>query len=139
MYLTAHRVQAPPRDGNPGRQGVNAFYYVHGQRAWKGAPPAELLPESDPGIFVDSIVEIPPPGNTVRSYLDMMALDGTSLAQLRAAIAAAPRPAALPVIWSVGDVWCRFGTDVRLAPQWRRELQRLFARASLLYREQEPA
>lgn len=134
MYLSAHRVQAPPRDGNPGPQGINAFYYNHGPHVL----PAGLRPESNPGVFVDSSIEVPPPGNRVRSYLDVMARDGTPLAQLAAAIAAPPRTASLPVDWTVGGIWCRFGAELELAPHWRRELQRLFARVAVLYSEQQP-
>jgi hypothetical protein len=139
MYISAHRVQAASRDGGFGRQGINAFYYRHGPQAWRGAPPEDFLPESNPGVFVDSSIEVPPPGNRVRSYLDVVAPDGVPLAHLAAAITAVPRAESLPVTWTVGDIWCRFGAELGLAPQWRRELQRLFARVALLYREQEPA
>ncbi len=139
MYISAQRIQAPSPDGNPGPQGINAFYYSHGPQAWIGPPPANFLPETNPGVFVDSSIEVPPPGNRVRSYLDVVAPDGAPLAQLAAAVAAVPGAASLPVMWTVGDVWCRFGAELGLAPQWRRELQRLFARVVLLYREQQPA
>lgn len=139
MYISAHRVQAPSQNGNPGPQGINAFYYSHGPYIWQGQPGASFLPETNPGVFVDSNIQVPPPGNRVRSFLDIVAPDGTPLSRLAECVAVPPTAASLPIVWALGNVWCRFGVELGLASEWRRELQRLFARAALLYREQEPA
>jgi hypothetical protein len=51
MYLTAQRVVAHSANRR-GAEGVNAFFYLHGQ-SWPGPVPEALLPEHDPGIPTD--------------------------------------------------------------------------------------
>ena len=134
MYVCAQRVFRP----NDAAQGINSFYYLHGPYVWQGALPTGLLPEENPGVFTDSIVEIDPPGNRVRSYLDVVAPDGTPLGHLVHAVVSLGVAVALPVVWGQGNVWCRFGAEQALAVQWRHELQRLLARVVLLCRNQLP-
>lgn len=132
MYYCAQRVQS-----HDGTQGINAFLYLHGSYEWDGRPPLELAPERDPGVLADSTIEVPPPGNRVRSYLDIVAPDSTPMNNIARAALSHPPVAKLPVDWVCANVWCRFGADLALAPQWRHELQRLLARIILLSKQQE--
>jgi hypothetical protein len=130
MYATAHRVVSPTTRV----EGVNTFYYLH-DRGWDGAPPLECMPETDPGTLVDKAVAVPPPGNRVRSYLDILAPDGTTLQEIEHALTevlSADTPTSLPAVWTSGRFWFRFGVELSLVPVWRHELQLLLESISAL-------
>lgn len=77
MKLVAQRVMSPATR----TQATNAFHYVHGGLAWAGLPPAEL----GHGVIQALRVELPPGGNHVLTYLDIVAPDETpTLTILRA-------------------------------------------------------
>lgn len=135
MYICAQRVIRPGGEA----QGINSYYYVHGPYEWRERPPSEFLPETNPGDLADSVVELDPPGNRVRSYLDIVAPDHTPLGHLVHAVRAVGVVTALPATWVQGNVWCSFGAERTLAVQWRQELQRLLARVAMLARRQTPA
>jgi hypothetical protein len=85
MYLTAHRVVSPS-----GAQGVNAFYHTHSDGTF---PPGELstatiseVADERPGILERRETSVSPGGNSVRSYLDVVAADGTPPARIRDAL-----------------------------------------------------
>lgn len=85
MYLTAHRVEA--RDG---RTGINAFLYLHGEHelpasVWD-SPDVVFIAEKAPGNPVRSVTDIPPGNNSVVSYLDIVARNGTSHDVLQSAL-----------------------------------------------------
>lgn len=101
--------------------------------------PEEFRPEVNPGVFADSIIELAPPGNRVRSYLDIVAPDDTRLNLLVHAATAYGVPHTFPVEWTQANVWCRFGIELGLVNEWRNELHRLLARIALLLRRQLPA
>lgn len=138
MYLCAQRVLATAGP-HKGTQGINSFLYLHGAQTWSGPPSADLLPDINPGTIADSLIEVPPPGNRVRSYLDIVAPDGTRINHLVQAAGRAGVVSALPATWTAGNVWCHFGAEGALAPQWQHELQRLLARVVLLWKRQMPA
>jgi len=121
MYATAHRVVSP----TTGDEGINAFHYLHGYE-WDGAPD-EFLPDKNPGTLLDESVAVPPPGNWVRSYLDVVAPDGTAPGEIARALAQASRtaPASFPAVWTSGRLWFRFGLERALLPVWRHELSLL--------------
>lgn len=126
MYLTAHRVVSPAGD----QEGVNAFRYTHGNYIWSGPPPAQFRPDADPGALVNQVVVVRPPGNRVRSFLDLVAPENVEAQELRTAAQAIMRgevPTTFPAEWTYGRVWARFGVDRALAPLWRSELQTLLA------------
>ncbi len=131
MYLTAQRVVSPA-----GRQGINVFHYEHGGYVWEGAPPQGFLPpERDPGILINQSVVVAPPGNRVRSFIDIVAPAGSPSASLQKAFDDFVRRAApvqLPTTQVVGCVWFRFGSERVLAPIWRQEARRLFVQAVAL-------
>jgi hypothetical protein len=70
MYLASQRVRS--RD----RSGINVFLYRHrdGDIPWED--PKRIV-ENMPGELASSEVEVPPGGNEVLSFLDIVAMDGT--------------------------------------------------------------
>ena len=132
MYLTAQRVVSPVA----GAQGINAFAYGHGPYVWQGAPP--FTPEENPGTLFESRVEpqVTPPGNRVRSYVDVLTPDETAPAIIERAfehLLAAEPPAEMPATVIVGPCWFRFSMEEKLAPAWRAELRALFERTVTLF------
>jgi len=124
MYATAHRVASP----TTGVEGINAFHYLHGGYEWDGAPPPEFLPETNPGTLLNDSVAVPPPGNRVRSVLDVVAPDGTAPREIERALAdvtSRDAPASFPAVWTSGRFWFRFGLELALVPVWRQELRLL--------------
>jgi hypothetical protein len=123
MYLTAQRVRS-----SGGAEGVNAFQYAHGSYAWQGLPP-EGIPDKNPGTLVAQTLVVPPPGNRVRSYLDVVAPDETSWSEIRPAFItfvseAERRP--FPWIGVSGRSFFRIGMEQALAKQWQREIADLY-------------
>ena len=119
MYATAIRVI----DG-AGKTGINSFLHNHGQLApW----PAESwrLPETDPGKLVRQHIEVDPGGNRVRSYLDVLAPDDATSAELDVALTGlwlelvadesgpvpSTGPLPNPVVYQRGRVVLRFGVE----------------------------
>ncbi len=84
MYATAHRVfREDEKEGI--KHGINAFLHLHGPEfAWPEDP--WKLPETHPGRVLGQKVELEPGGNKVRSYLDILAPDGTPWEEVRAAV-----------------------------------------------------
>lgn len=122
MLLTAQRVIAPD-----GRQGVNAFYYRHGAPAWIGrANEAELARRAE---LVNTNVALPPPGNRVRSYLDIWAPDFTPTGQVFRDVVEPldllVNTQQLPWNLSNGNTTFKFDLEADLAPGWYSELTHL--------------
>ena len=131
MYLTAHRVRSPTTQ----REAVNAFVHVHGPFYWPGSPP--FTPEQNPGTLLDSIVDpgVRPPGNLVRSYLDILTPDSTPAPEIRRAfrhLIVDPPPTQLPATVLVRPCWFRYGMQQSLGVKWRNELVSLFDRLDQL-------
>ena len=120
MFLTAHRVRSPD-----GRQGINAFFYLHGDSpapgmAWDSPNlNVEMIAEKYPGKFVDQEVAIVPGGNSVLSYLDIVAPDGERLARVREALQELEGHlgTGVPVKRALGLMGIRFGYCFGLLPQ----------------------
>ena len=138
MKLVAQRVVQPGTVPNR-RSGFNAFYFEHGDRAWLDLPPADL----GPGQLVGQIIEVPPPGNRVRSYLEIVAPDASPNMQLAAAVQAGAdflADAASPQPWRLahGEVSFAFEVEAALAAHWRIELRLLLGYAFAARREGAP-
>jgi hypothetical protein len=121
MYLAALHVVCPPA----GAEGINAFYYTHGQQDWVIPP----NPDQQPGTLVNSRVSVPPGGNRVRSYLDVVAPDGATWSEIRQELLSfvldnedGPMP------WSdrTGRCLFRLGMESALAQKWAQEAQLLY-------------
>src|SRR6185369_12002321 len=108
MYVTAHRVVSSMEE-----EGVNAFLHLHGSGfAWPDNPAP--LPENNPGNLEERSTEVAPGGNSVKSYLDVLAPDGTGRAEVQEAVAALGAELdgkANPTWYEHGRVTIRFGVD----------------------------
>lgn len=112
MYITAHRAQSEDKEG------INAFFHLHGlvldwsSEAWR-------IPEVNPGRELLSSIEIEPGGNTVRSYLDIIAQDRCSSELIRDALSALRIELSIqpnPVVYRYDQVILRFGVELCLKP-----------------------
>lgn len=133
MYATAHRVLSLS-----GQTGINTFVHFHGaEYLWPAEP--WRLPETEPGTLSREQVEVRVGGNRVRSYLDILAPDGTPRGELDIALtdlwleliadesgAAAPvGPMPNPVVYHRGAVVLRFGVEADLIPHRAQEMAEL--------------
>ena len=133
MYLTAQRVRHPE-----GPEGINAFYYQSGVDVMAPEFRPQRTPDADPGELVHEIITLAPPGNRVRSYLDIVAPDGTPAVTIRRAFATAAgtaQPIELPFAVDASPCWFRFGAEQALAAMWRQELRMLFDWAVFGYQQ----
>jgi hypothetical protein len=130
MYLTAHHVLSPTTLA----EGINSFLYLHGPNTWHGLPPAGI-PETNPGALVAKQIVVPPPGNRVRSYLDVVAPDEALWAETRESfirfMAQAQRQ---PLPWTGMEGCCLFrvGLELQLAEHWQHEIAMLYRAAEAL-------
>ena len=133
MRLTAQRV----RSWQTAAVGINAFFYTHGGYTWHLDVPREVWPENDSGELVRQNISIPPPGNHVLSYLDLVAPDERSDMWLAQQVQRCASNAELYVLpWNVitpDGLLCRFHLEQARLSRWQQELSELF-RAALLVR-----
>jgi hypothetical protein len=130
MYLTAHHVRSPQ-----GPEGINAFRYVHGGYIWQGLPPPGI-PDQDPGQLVAHVISLPPPGNTVLSYLDVVAPDEVFWPEIRPAFFAfvgQTQRQPFPWLGVFGRCYFRVGMVLRLANVWRHEIANLYRALEAVY------
>jgi hypothetical protein len=123
VYLTAQRVVAV----SSGDEGINAFHHRHAQQ-WNGPPPTSI-PDTNPGKLVNRAIEVAPGGNSVRSYLDIIAPEATPWSDIREAlVAVAANCATTPFPWSsvIGNIKILASMDPRLSPSWQSELALLY-------------
>lgn len=123
MYLSAQRVVSP----SSMREGINAFCYLHGSYTWTGEAPRDLL-RTHAGILVNSNLDVPPPGNRVRSYLDILTPDETPTVQIRSEVLGAvakASPKTFPWRHAAGRTTLVFGAELAFVPGWPRELESL--------------
>jgi hypothetical protein len=112
VYVTAHRLVTPLGD-----EGVNVFLHLHGADfAWPEDPGA--LAKHHPGELEERKTELPPGGNRVVAFLDVLAPDGTGRAAVREAVtalAAELEGRASPTWFERGAVTIQFGVDADIA------------------------
>jgi hypothetical protein len=122
MYITAHLVKSTDQ-----REGINAFLHVHGTSfAWPDD--ASSLPETTPGETALHHTDLPPGGNQVRAYLDILAPDRTprgEIAQALTALAQDLRERRNPTVFRHGVVTIRFGVELGLEGLRTQQLEML--------------
>ncbi len=134
MYLTSHHVVSPSGE----HEGVNTFLYLHGAYTWTQLPPE--IPDKNPGTLTAQSISVRPPGNRVRSYLDIIAPDETRWDEVRVGlmdfVGMSQRS---PFPWSGQSGRCSFrlGMEIGIASQWQKELAILY-RASQALRLANP-
>lgn len=131
MYLTSHHVVSP----STGREGVNTFLYLHGD-SW--TQPHSMVPGQNAGTLVAQSISIRPPGNRVRSYLDIVAPDEARWEEVHFGLMTALRGGAPPWAARVGKCFFRLGMELELAKRWQHELAVLY-RASQALRFAHPS
>ena len=119
MKLVAQRVMSPATR----TQATQAFHYLHGEIVWTGPTPEGL----GHGMLQASRVELPPGGNHVLTYLDIVAPDETpTVAILRAFTEIYDLERPPPFVRTIGN--CTFSSEMVHAFQlvWRAELIHLY-------------
>jgi len=132
MYITAHLVKS--RDQ---REGINAFLHIHGA-TFQWPDDASSLPDTTPGRSVLRRTDLPPGGNNVRTYLDIVAPDGTSRAEIERALSAFSRDLCErrnPTAFNHGVVTIRFGVELALEALRAQHLEMLIRPALQLLDE----
>lgn len=135
MYLTSHHVVSP----SSGQEGINAFLYLHGEHSWSVRPPE--IPDQNPGVLRAQSISVRPPGNEVRSYLDIVAPDETRWEEVRVGLmdfVGTCQRSQLPWASQSGKCFFRLGMELGLASQWQKELAVLY-RASQALRLANPS
>lgn len=135
MYLTSHHVVSPSSE----REGVNTFLYLHGPHIWTARPPE--IPDQNPGTLTAQSISIRPPGNRVRSYLDIIAPDETRWEEVRVGLmdfVGNYQRSALPWAGQSGRCFFQLGMESGLANHWQKELAVLY-RASQALRLANPS
>jgi hypothetical protein len=131
MYLTAHHVVSPATQ----RKGVNTFLYFHDGQAWEHLSPPDV-PQQNPGILRAQSISVAPPGNRVRSYLDIVAPDDVRWEDVHVGLMEfAGRRQSGPLPWA-GESrtgYLRVGMDSRLSSHWQKELAILYRSAQALW------
>ena len=124
MYLTAQRVRRVP----DGPEGINAFFYMHGDYVWNADTLAWF--RRDPGQLVNQVLQInPPQGNRVRSFLDLICPDGTDWLDIRQSfIEFVGMYQRTPMPWDGTVRYCTFriGMDLGIARTWQTEIATLY-------------
>jgi hypothetical protein len=122
MYITAHLVKSGDQ-----REGINAFLHVHGASfAWP--EDASSLPETTPGRTVLHRTDLPPGGNQVRAYLDILAPDRTRRIEVEQALMVFARDLPErrnPTVFHQGIVTIRFGVELALEGLRSQQLEML--------------
>ena len=129
MYVTAHRVAK----GNLPETGINAFLYLHGsapldvKASWTDADVDKIVFEKT-GTLASKYESVEPGGNRVMSYLDVVAPDKTSAAQIETALNQFKTEIGTdqsPMTRIFGTVAIRFGLCYGLAGQENLEFDAL--------------
>lgn len=113
MYLTAQRLRT--LDGNIG---INVLLCQHGSMNIPGMswdePSVELVAERFPGTVVAQRLDVPPRGNHVLSYLDIVARDSVPVESILRALGSAERDLAgkcPPFLYRLEGVGIRFALE----------------------------
>jgi hypothetical protein len=122
MYITAHLVESKDQ-----REGINAFLHVHGNRfLWPDD--ASSLPDTTPGKTVLHRTDLPPGGNKVRAYLDILVPDRTPREEIEQALkdfSRDLRERRNPTVFNQGVVTIRFGVELALEALRAQQLEML--------------
>lgn len=137
MYITAHHVVHPRATD----EGINAFCYRHGSYIWVGLPPAGI-PDDNPGELAASLLEVPPGGNRVRSYLDIIMPDEVMWGEARRSFItflSEAQGSDFPWEGVSGRCTFRVGLEQRLAANWQHEIAQLLRAAEAVHGRAGPA
>jgi hypothetical protein len=131
MYLTAHHVASPAKQ----REGINVFLYFHEGQAWELLSPPDVA-DRNPGVLVAQSISVAPPGNRVRSYLDIIAPDDVRWEEVHVGLSEfVGRCQSGPLPWAgeSGAVYFRVGMESVVANRWQKEVATLYRSAQALW------
>lgn len=137
MYLTSQRVSAPGES----RTGINTYLYRHEEAVpsidWSRPDLARIVDEF-PGTLVAHDMEVPPGGNLIRSYLDIVASDATHVDEIDLALQQFDKEwsaSRVGQVIQVRGVALRLGLELRLEARAREEFRALSQHALVLLRK----
>ncbi|HYO66004.1 MAG TPA: hypothetical protein VEU33_07980 [Archangium sp.] len=137
MYLTSQRVSAP----GDARTGINTYLYRHEQAVpsidWSRPDLARIVDEF-PGTLVAHDMKVPPGGNLIRSYLDIVAPDSTHVDEIDLALQQFDKEwldSRAGQVIQVRGVALRLGLELRLEAHAQEELRALSEHALVLLRK----
>ena len=140
MYLTSQRVSILGMEAT----GINTFLYRHPEQTlgidWNTPDLARVVDEL-PGTLTARKIEVPPGGNAVRSYLDIVATDSTSADVVERALQKFVReltPARLSHVVHISGVAIRLGVELKREHRVAEEFRELSERALQLLRSPSP-
>jgi hypothetical protein len=141
MYLTSQRVSAP----GDVRTGINTYLYRHEESVprmdWSRPDLARIVDEF-PGTLVAHEAEVPPGGNSIRSYLDIVASDSTRMDEVDLALQQFDKEwsaSRISQVIHVRGVALRLGLELSLEARAREELRELSRHALALLRKPAPS
>ncbi len=137
MYLTSQRVSAP----GDARTGINTYLYRHAEVVssidWNRPDLARIVDEF-PGTLVANEAEVPPGGNSIRSYLDIVASDSTHQDEIDQALQQFDKEwsaSRMGQVIHMGGVALRLGLELWLEARAQEELRELSRHALALLRK----
>ncbi|MBF0441903.1 MAG: hypothetical protein HQK54_08375 [Oligoflexales bacterium] len=133
MYLTAHRVISPAK-----QEGINSFIHCHGSTGIDWYGDVSKLPENNPGHLLKKNIAIPPGGNRVRSFLDVLCSDAAGVNKIVATLIKFREELTQrhnPTLYSHSGITIRFGVEDGLMLQRENEFDQLYAVATTLLME----
>ena len=131
MYLTAHHIVSPTTR----REGINTFLYLHADQAWEHLWLPDVVTQN-PGILQAQSISIAPPGNSVRSYIDIVAPDDVHWERVHDGLmefVAFHQFSPLPWADMSQSLYFRVGMEFSLSDRWQKELAVLYRAAQALW------
>lgn len=131
MFITAQHVVSPVSK----LEGINTFLFVHDGQAWEHVSVPDI-PDQNPGVLRAQSISVMPPGNRVRSYLDIVAPDEVRWDDVRVGLAEfVGRCSSGPLPWAgeSRNGYLRIGMERALSSAWQRELAILYRAAQVLW------
>ncbi len=141
MYITAHRVRSRKDE-----VGINSFFYVHAAEEadridWNDNRVVLTVADGLTGQLVAQSYDVPPGGNRVLAYLDVVARDKThpdaikeGLRRFKEQLESEPTP----LFTNLAGIGIRFGTVMALDARKVAEFDALRTRLMLLMRSERP-
>ena len=125
MYITAHRVT----NDSDGTTGVNCFYHLHNgvlgvSDSWGGTE-VDKIANQTPGNLIHRQTEIPPGGNSVLSYVEVICEDDTPPSAIESALESFEESVDSTRLQIENNILIFFSTIRGLSGQERLEYQKL--------------
>ena len=142
MYITAHRIRSR-RD----EEGINSFLYTHSseeveQIDWNDDRVVLIVAGNLNGHLIAQSYDVPPGGNRVLAYLDVVAQEGTQPEAIEEVLSRFRKQleSELPPVYrNLAGIGIRFSTNIALEAQKLEEFDALCTRVMLMARSERPS